>query len=145
MPTNAGNVGKDYSFGYYDGTTGSVVDLGDVQNVKIIAQKHDLKNMPYNGAPKFDYVPDGHKITFSITRTVSTLEDLAVARETAFNNGLRSQPGYLSETVNNTDGSTSRYQYTSFVFFLTDHGEVSRDKLVTIAAEGWASTKVQIA
>lgn len=144
MTGNAGNTGKDYSFGYYDGNTGALVDLGDVQSVKASAQKHDVKNMPYNGAPKYDFIPDGHKITFTITRTVSTLEDLAVVRETNFNNGLPNKAGYLNETVTNTDGSVSRYQYTGFVFFLTDHGDVSRDKLVTVTGEGMASAKVQL-
>lgn len=144
MATNAGNTGKDYSFGFYDGNTGAIVDLGDVQSVKVQAQKHDLKNMPYNGPPKYDYVPDGYKLSFTITRTVSALEDLMVTREANFNAGLPSLPGYLSETVNNTDGSVSRYQYTGFVFFLTDHGDVSRDKTVTVTCEGMASTKVQI-
>jgi len=145
MPTNAGNTGVDYSFGYYDGNSGAMVDLGDVQDVKIKAQKHDLSNRPYNGPPKFDYVPDGYKIDFTITRTVSTLEDLAVTREANFNAGSGNKAGYLSEAVNNTDGTTSRYQYTGFVFFMSDHGSISREKTVTITGEGMASKKVQIA
>lgn len=145
MPTNAGLVGVDFSFGYYDQNTGALVDLGDVQSVKIVAQKHDIANRPYNGVPKFDFVPDGYKINFSITRTVSALEDLAVQREANFNAGAGNSAGYLSETITNTDGSVSRYQYTGFVFFLTDHGDISREKTVTIAGEGMASAKRSIA
>ena len=145
MPTNAGNVGVDYSFGYYDQNTASLVNLGDVQDVKITAQKHDIKNAPYNAPPKYDYVPDGYKVTFTITRTGSALEDLAVTREANFNQGKGNKAGYLSESINNTDGTVSRYQYTGFVFFLTDHGNISREKTVMIAGEGWASQKNKIA
>jgi hypothetical protein len=53
--------------------------------------------------------------------------------------------GYLNETVNNADGSVSRYQYTGFVFWVGDIGDVSRDQNVKMSAEGMASQKVQIA
>ena len=144
MPSNAGSVGVDYAFGYYDGNTSSLVDLGDVQSVKISALKHDIANRRYNGVPRFDFIPDGYKITFSITRTTAALENLAVLRESNFNQGIGSATGYLSETVTNTDGSINRYQYTGFVWFLIDHGDISREKVVTIAGEGMASQKVQI-
>lgn len=145
MATNAGNTGKDYSFGYYDGSTGSIIDLGDVQNVKVTAPKHTLKNMPYNGPPKYDYVGDGYSLSFTITRTGSQLEDLMVTRDANFNAGLPSRAGYLSESINNADGTVSRYQYTGFVFWMNDHGDVARDKTVTQTCEGMASTKVKIA
>ena len=45
----------------------------------------------------------------------------------------------------NPDGSISRYQYTGFVVFLTDHGSISREKTVTLKLEGMASDKIQIA
>ena len=69
MPTNAGSTGVDYSFGYFDANTNSLVPLGDIQSVRITAQKHNLKNAPYNRPPKYDFVPDGFHIQFTITRT----------------------------------------------------------------------------
>ena len=62
-----------------------------------------------------------------------------------FNAGNVMSPGYLNETINNADGSVSRYQYTNFVVFLTDHGDISREKTVSIKLEGMASDKVKIA
>jgi hypothetical protein len=145
MPVNGMNVGVDYSISFYDGTRGTLQDLGDVQNVKILAQKHDIKSMPYNAPPRYGFVPDGYKIDFTVTRTGSQLEDLAVLNETNFNNGQVQSPGYLNQTITNPDGSVSRYQYTNFVVFLTDHGDIARDKTVTLALTGMASSKVQIA
>lgn len=145
MPSNAGSVGVDYSLGYFDSNQNALVPLGDVQSVKIQAQKHDIKNMPYNAPPKYDFIPDGYKITFTITRTSALMENLAVAREANFNNGGFNVGGYLNETITNPDGSISRYQYTGFVFFLTDHGDISREKLVQLQGEGMASTKIVIA
>jgi len=145
MPVNGMNVGVDYSISFYDGTSGTLIDFGDIQNVKITAQKHDIKSMPYNKVPRYGYVPDGFKIDFTITRTGSIIEDFMVAAEASFNAGNVQSPGFLNETIINPDGSVSRYQYTSFVIFLTDHGDISRDKTVTLALTGMASTKVQIA
>jgi hypothetical protein len=69
MPVNGMNVGVDYSLIYFDGASGALVNLGDVQNVNITALKHDIKTMPYNDVPRYGYVPDGFKIDFTINRT----------------------------------------------------------------------------
>jgi hypothetical protein len=145
MPVNAMNVGADYSFQYYDGLTGVLIALGDVQNVRIIAQKHDIATRPYNAFPRYGYVPDGYKIDFTITRNVSTLEDLMVNYAAQFNSGTVISPGYLNESINNSDNTISRYQYQNCVVFLTDHGDISREKTVTLKFEGMASNKIQIA
>lgn len=145
MPVNGMNVGSDFTISYYNATSGALIELGDVQNVKIQALKHDIKSMPYNNAPRYGYVPDGYKIDFSIVRTGSVLEDLMVTFEQQFQLGAVLNGGYLNETVNNPDGTVSRYQYQNFVVFLTDHGDISRDKTVTLTLEGMASKKVKIA
>jgi hypothetical protein len=145
MPTNGMNVGVDYSITYYDSNSGSLINLGDVQDVKITALKHDIKSSPYNQLPRYGFVPDGFKIDFSITRSGPTLEDLMVTFSQNFNQGNVQGPGYLNKTINNPDGSVSRYQYTNFVVFLTSHGDISREKVVTLTLEGMASDKVKIA
>ena len=139
------NVGTDYSLAYFDGNTGIIVDLGDVQSVRIVALKHELKSMPYNTVPRYGYVPDGFRIDFSIVRTAALMEDLMVTFSKNFNQGSVIQPGYLNESINNPDGSVSRYQYTNFVIFLDDHGDVSREKPVMQRLTGMASDKVAIA
>jgi hypothetical protein len=145
MPVNGMNTGVDYSLQFFDGTSGTIIDLGDVQNVKITALKHDIKNMPYNAPPNYGYVFDGYKIDFTITRSDSAIEDFMVAAEAAFNAGSIQSPGFLQETITNPDGSISRYQYQNMVIFLTDHGNIQRDAPVTLALEGMASTKITIA
>lgn len=145
MSVNGMNVGVDYSISFFDGASGLLVDLGDVQNVNVTAMKHDIKSMPYNKVPRFGFVPDGFKVDFTITRTGSVLEDYMVLFSANFNAGNILSPGFLNETINNPDGSVSRYQYTGFVVFLTDHGNISREKVVTLKLEGMASDKVQLA
>lgn len=145
MPVNGMNVGVDYSITYYDSASGALINLGDVQDVKITAMKHDIKSSPYNQVPRFGFIPDGFKVDFTITRTGSQLEDLAVLNSANFNGGVVQSPGFLNQSVINPDGTTRRYQYTNFVVFLTNHGDISREKVVTLTLEGMASDKVQIA
>jgi hypothetical protein len=113
--------------------------------IRITAQKHDIAARPYDADPRFDYVPDGFKIDFTITRNASTLEDLMVRFANNFQNGTVIRSGYLNESVNNSDGTVSRYQYVNFMPFLTDHGDISREEIVTIRLEGMASRKINIA
>ena len=138
------NTGVDYSLMYYDGTSGTLIQLGDVQDVTINAMKHDIKSSPYNDDPRYGFVPDGFSIEFSITRTGSILEDLMVTFANNFSAGQVQKPGYLNQSIINPDGSVSRYQYTNMVIFLTDHGNISRDKTVTLKLTGRASRKVII-
>lgn len=140
MPSAAGNLGVDYSFGYFDTNGNTLIDLGSVQDVKETALKHDLKNMPYNSPPVYDFAYDGYKFSFRIARYNAGLENLLILREQFFNQGAVMKPGYLNKTVNNYDGTISRYQYTNFVFFMTERGDVSRDKIVMQSCEGFAST-----
>lgn len=145
MPINGMNVGVDYTLSYFESSNSRLIDLGDVQNVKIIGQKHDIASKPYNQVPRYGYVPDGFKVDFSITRTGSVLEDLMVTFSANFNSGSVIKPGFLNQSINNQDGTVRRYQYTNFVVFLTDHGDISREKVVTLKLEGMASDKIIIA
>ena len=145
MPSNGMNVGVDYSFAYYDGNKGGLVDMGDVQTVRITHQKHDIVSRPYNNWPRFGFVPDGFSIDFTITRNKSEWEDWQAAYDAAFQNSQLIAPGYLNETVHNPDGTVSRYQYQNLVAFVTDHGDIARERLVTLRVHAMASSKVALA
>lgn len=145
MPVNGMNIGRDYSIGLYDATTGQLVDLGDVQDFTSTKQVHQIASRPYNGDPRFGHIPDGYKGSFSITRTGSTLESLQLQLDAAFKAGTVMKPGYISETVQNPDGTVSRFQYTGVDFVMERIADVSREKVVTQTVGWMASGKVQIA
>lgn len=145
MAVNNMSVGRDYDLVFYDSNTGQVLDLGDVQSFRISAVKHDIKSMPYNAPPRFGYIPDGYRFSFTITRVGPDLENFQLSQTAKFEAGQHVTSGYLNETVRNPDGSVNRYQYTGFVFWTGDIGDVSRDQNVKMSAEGMASQKVQLA
>jgi hypothetical protein len=139
------NTGVDYSIAYYDANQQALVNLGDIQDVKITAQHHTIKNQPYNADPSYGYINDGYTVDFTITRTGPVLEDLMITFAQQFAAGQVQKPGVLNVTVANPDGTISRYQYTKFVIFMSDMGDIARDKVVTQRMQGMASTKVKIA
>lgn len=145
MPLNGFNVGSDYTASYFDGSSGQLIDFGDVQSFSISEMKHDVNSKPYNNDPRYGYISDGFKIEFTITRTSSAIEDFMVQQDQNFRQGTVQKPGFLNISIINPDQSTRRYQYQNCVIFLTDHGDVSREKTVTLKIEGMASKKVQIA
>jgi hypothetical protein len=144
MSVNGLSVGVDFSFGLYDANTGITLPLGDVQNIKETAMKHDISSRPYNAPPKFGYVPDGYSGTMTIIRTGSQLEDLQITLSNNFNNGVPILAGYLNKIVTDSNG-TKKYQYTRVSFFLSEIGDVSREKTVPQSLVWMASDKQQLA
>ena len=138
------SVGKQYNFSYFDGNTGELVTLGDVQNIKIVANKHVIKSQPYNAPPRFGYIPDGYAITFTIVRTGPELENYQLSQNANFNAGENVIAGTLTEMINEADGTTRTYQYVGFVFWINDIGDITREAPVKMMAEGMASDKIQV-
>ena len=126
-------------------TLGKIIDLGSVQNVKIMANNHDLVATPYNDDPSFAHIPHGYDISFTAYRTGPELEDYQLQIAQNFRDGVAIKAGYLNETVNNPDGSVSRYQYKGFDFYVTEVADVSREKLIQLAVKGRASSKIKLA
>jgi hypothetical protein len=145
MPVNGVTVGVDYQFGLYDSNSGSMVDLGIIENVKITARKHDIKAQPYNAPPVFGYIEDGYSIAFTLQRTSSKLENIGLDLANAFNAGKSISAGYFLETVTDADGTVYRYRYDGFVFHLTEVADVSREKTVKQTVDAMASSKTRIA
>lgn len=145
MSVNNMSTGQDYAVFFFDGNTGNLVSLGDVQDVHVHSMTHLIKTSPYNNPSRYGYIYDGYKVDFTITRSGAELEDFFVAAEANFNAGALQKPGVLQETVTNPDGTISRYQYTNFVIYMPDRGQISKDKPVTMTVEGHASQKIKIA
>ena len=107
--------------------------------------KNFLTRNPYNGLPRFGYVPAGHRGSFSIKRTGSQLDDLQIQLKNIFYAGSNVLAGYLNKTTNNTDGTISRYQYTLAVFWMNEVSSGSREKEIDQTVEWMASDFVKIA
>lgn len=144
MSINNMTVGKDYTIVLFDRNTNAIIELDDVQNFSITARKNDINSSPYNAVPRFGYIPDGYEMKFELVRINSALENYQLDAAARFNSGEHQLAGFLNETVTDADGSIHKYQYINFVFWLGDLGEVTRDKTVSMRAEGMASDKIRL-
>ena len=138
------SLGVDYNFGLYDANTGTVIKMGDVQQITMTHLKHDVKSMPYNANPRYAHVPDGYQGTFRLIRTGPALENLQLALNARFNTGTPMLPGFINETVIEPNNTVSKYQYINVDFTLVDVGDISREKNVTQTVHWFASDKVQL-
>jgi hypothetical protein len=144
MPVNGMNIGTDYSVSYFDSNNGQLIEFGDIQQVKITAMKADISSHTYNGPSRYGYIYKGYKIEFTVTRTLESIEDFFMDIEASQFTGAVQSPGTFQEVVNNSDGTQSSYQYNNFVVFMTDHGNIEQDKIVTLKIEGMASQKIPL-
>ena len=145
MSVNTLSVGVDFNFGMYDANTGATLDMGDIQSIKETANKHDIVSRPYNAPPKYGYVPDGYGGTFTIVRTGSQMEDLQIRLSNQFNSGAPVKAGYLNKIVTDQSGVVKKYIYTGVTFFMTDIGDISREKTITQTVTWMASDKQPLA
>lgn len=145
MAVNGMSVGKDYQLTFYDPNTGGLVDFGDIQRFRAEGKHHDIKSMPYNDDPLYGYIPDGYSGSFECTRKNPKLERLQIALNQAFSSGQNILAGYITESVHEADGTTTRYQYTKAVFKITEICDVSREKTVPQRVDFMASNKIEIA
>ncbi len=73
------------------------------------------------------------------------MEKLQILLSNQFNNGTPIRAGYLNKIVTDPDGTVSKFQYTRVTFFMSDIGDISREKTVTQSIQWMASDKQQIA
>lgn len=143
MAVNQINVGIDYTFGFFEANTGQIINFGDIQSFQETAVKHDVSSHPYNGLPRFGFVPAGHKGSFKIKRTGPQLEDLQIQLKNIFYAGANVKAGYINKWINNPDGTQSRYQYTVAVFWMNEVSSGSREKEIDQTVEWLASDCVK--
>jgi len=144
MAQNGLSLGPDFLFGIYDGSTGAILAVGDVQNVKVTKHNTAVTSKPYNGPPRFAHVPDGYSGSFQIMRTSSAIEVLEISRDAKIYAGSVLPTSFLNKTVNNPDGSVTTTQYTGLDWFLNEEADVSKDKAVSQTIEWHASQEVVV-
>lgn len=144
MAQNGLSVGPDYAFGLYDGTSAQILVMDDVQSVKVTKHNTSIASKPYNSRPRFAHVADGYSGSFALMRTSPILDKLEVLRDAGIYNGNVMPPSFLNETINNPDGTVSKFQYTNVDWYVTEMADVSKDKAVTRTVEFHASDRIQL-
>ena len=89
-------------------------------------------------------LPKGWEGFFELERGSSAVDDLVAQMEATYHAGGTVAVGSLFQYVNETDGSTSTYQYDGAVFKLSQAGSWRGDQSVKQRLEFFASTRRRI-
>ena len=89
-------------------------------------------------------LPKGWEGHFEVERGSSAVDDFIAQAEAAFFAGTAVPAGTLYQYVNETDGSTSTYQYTGVVFKLAQAGTWKGDSSVKQRLEFFAGRRTSV-
>ena len=120
------------------------IDLRDVVGFQAEQQVKLQRSDPLNSVPVEFNTPAGWRGQFHIDRGSSALDDLIVAIESAFWNAGVIGSGTIYQYVNETDGSTSTYEFTGVALTLTNSGTYKAEIIVTQTINFFASQRNRI-
>ena len=142
MPFNTFSIGNDCQL-VVMGPFGRV-DLAHVTGFEVQQMTQQVRVDRLDGVQLGAELPRGWQGTFTLDRGSSAADDFMAQIEQAYLAGQAISPGALYQYVNETDGSTSTYQYSGVVFKLTSAGVYRGDAPVAQRMDFFASTRKRI-
>ena len=141
MPLNGYSIGKDAVFTINTPNGILRVNLTGFDAKPVYT---DLKSMPLDKPPVHMSIPSGWKGTFKVDRQDSSVDDYVATNEAAYYAGQSMLQGTITQTIEEVDGSTSRYRYTNVNLRVTDPGNWASEKLVEQSLEFEASRRLKL-
>lgn len=142
MPTASFNIGRDCKVVLvYNSLT---INLSLVTGFDAKQKTKNLMVDPLNGPPIGADVPGGWDFSFEVERGNSAIDDLISGIEIGYWAGSILTTGQVFQYVEETDGSTSTYQFDGATLRLSNAGMWKQDATVKQTLEGFASTRRRI-
>lgn len=123
---------------------GQRVDLPTVTNFRSQQSTTGLKSTPLNDKPVTYEVPNGWTGSFTVQRDSAKLDDLIANNEAAFWAAATITSGTLYFYVEETDGSTTRWEYTDVAITMNAAGSWSNDDIVHQSISFTASQRIKV-
>jgi hypothetical protein len=142
MPVNGYTVGRDITISVQ--TPSGPLQLNGV--VKF-TKKRDVtskKVKKINGLTDTLVFPDGWSGVIDIERQDSTVDSYFAVLEAGYYSGQNSLTGSITETITETSGAVSQFQYTAVVLNLTNAGDAMADETVKMNIDWTAQQRVQV-
>jgi hypothetical protein len=123
MGYNTFNIGRDGSqITIFDSVAGQVTFSGKV-GFDSRARTKKLEHESINGTTHFRNVPNGHEGTFEFDRMDSSIEAYFAQLEANFFAGLPPPVVVITQTINESDGNVTQFQYIGGQLDLEDAGK----------------------
>lgn len=123
---------------------GSRVDLPTITQFQSQQVTTALKSTPLNDKPKTYEVPNGWSGSFQVQRDSAKLDNLIASSEAAFWSAATITSGTIYFYADETDGSTTTWEYTDVAITLNNAGSWQNDNIVTQGVNFTASQRVKI-
>jgi hypothetical protein len=137
------NVGRDISLDIIDPVLGPL-RFKIRTDFTADPEYADLKSVAMDGVNRYEYLPIGHKLSMSLDRKDSTADAYFAGREAQYFNGQTLSKVTITESIKNTDGTLSIFQYSGVALKLTGRGKWAGDSKVEQKIEGMASRWRQV-
>jgi hypothetical protein len=142
MPSNTFSVGRDCQL-VVMGPFGRV-DLTHVTGFESRQVTSPIRIDRIDGVLLAAELPKGWEGYFDLERGSSAADDFIAKLEASYLSGALIVPGTLYQYVQETDGSTSTYQYNTVVFRFAQAGTWRGDQSVKQRLEFFAATRTRV-
>jgi hypothetical protein len=128
MPLNGFTVGRDLSVNIQ--TPNGALPLTGLTKFTAKPDTTDVKVKLVNGRTQHLIFPDGWSGSFEVERVDSTLDDFFANQEANYYAGFDLNSSTITETITETSGVVSQYQFVGVIFKLDDAGDFAGDATV---------------
>jgi len=142
MPSNTFSVGRDCQL-VVMGPFGRV-DLSHVTGFESRQVTTPIRIDRIDGVILAADLPKGWEGYFDLERGSSTADDFVARLEASYHSGAAVTPGTLYQYVQETDGSTSTYQYDGVVFKMAQAGTWRGDQSVKQRLEFFGAARKRL-
>ena len=117
------------------------VDLRDVTSFQAAQEVRQQRSDPLNSAPIEFNTPAGWRGQFNVDRGSSALDDLVATIESSFWSAGTIGSGSIYQYINETDGSTSTYEFVGVSLTLSNSGHYQAENIVKQTISFYASQR----
>lgn len=142
MPTNNFSTGKDVTLVIQTQTGALNLQLTDFAAKP---KTTTLESKTLNGKKQHAYIPDGYDMSFKVDRMSPDVDNFWASFEAAYYAGLNQLSGVVFETIKESDGSITQWQFNGVVIKVDDLGSWSGDKKVEQSLSGMATERIKVA
>jgi len=128
MPVNGFSVGRDVTLTIV--TASGPLNLNLITGFHKVQQTVETKIKGLDGVTRHVRFFDGWTGGFDIERADSTVDDYFAQLESNYYAGINEQPGTLTETITEVNGSISQYRYLQVLLKYDDAGNWAGDATV---------------
>lgn len=144
MPLNSINVGRDTTIVMNDPTAGGVPAIAYVTSFDTKQDHTRLKSKGLDGTVRNAVEPEGWSGKITLDRANQNLDKLFAILEAAYYNGTNVQPQTITQTIQESDGTITQWQYVGCAIGYDEAGSWANGKFISQSVSWCAAKRNQL-